>query len=97
MIWILLSQKASQTLNSIMSKCVVCMDKLRLLVLGYCILQLDCGLLFIHLIYLFVLEVYKTQLAKRNFLSGKITYMHGDDGILRYHEMPAVYLTSYIC
>ena len=31
MIRILLSEKASQTLNSIMLKCVVCMDKLRLI------------------------------------------------------------------
>ena len=59
MIWILLSEIASQTLNSIMLKCVVCMDKLKLVILSQVIafVQLVYGLLFI-LLYLFIFEVY---------------------------------------
>ena len=62
MIRILLSEKASQTLNSIMFKFVVCMDKLKLLILSHvrllhlCDLFMDCYSSI--LLYLFVFEVY---------------------------------------
>ena len=62
MIWILLSEKASQTLNSIMLKCVVCTDKLKLVILSHvrllhlCNLFMDCYSSI--LLYLFVFEVY---------------------------------------
>ena len=58
----LLSEKASQSLNSIMLKFVVCMDKLKLLILSHvrllhlCNLFMDCYSSI--LLYLFVFEVY---------------------------------------
>ena len=60
MIRILLSEKASQTLNSISLKCIVCMDKLKLLILSQVItfVQLVFGLLFIQFIVLVHFEVY---------------------------------------
>ena len=58
----LLSEKASQSLNSIMLKFVVCMDKLKLLILSHvrllhlCDLFMDCYSSI--LLYLFIFEVY---------------------------------------
>ena len=45
MIRILLSEKASQTLNSMLLKCVVCTDKLKLLVLSHVRLLHLCNLI----------------------------------------------------
>ena len=48
MIRILLSEKASQTLNSMLLKCVVCTDKLKLLVLSHVRLLHLCNLIAIY-------------------------------------------------
>ena len=48
MIRILLSEKASQTLNSMLLKCVVCTDKLKLLVLSNVRLLHLCNLIAIY-------------------------------------------------
>ena len=48
MIRILLSEKGSQTLNSMLLKCVVCTDKLKLLVLSHIRLLHLCNLFAIY-------------------------------------------------
>ena len=54
MIRIRLSEKASQTLNSMLLKCVVCMDKLKLLVLSHARLLHLCNLIAIYCTCLFL-------------------------------------------
>ena len=78
MIRILLSEKASQTLNSIMLKCVVCTDKLKLLILSHvrllhlCNLFMDCYSSI--LLYLFVFEVYVQHVWTLNFESSSAKF-----------------------